>query len=179
MMLEKIQEMLLNNGYVKKEIYMYENNEKIRFDFENVYINEQETEMYILINSYLSDERIISYHNQILCFQNWCNNDILIYNINLILIYENSGESRELRDLIYKFEKDGHLCRKIFIDSKSKLVDLELDILPFKPLGVVQFSSQVESLKKNIISLLGSVEMYNKLLIDKKNLDIDGIIQNL
>ncbi len=178
-MLEKIKEILISNRYIKKEFHMSYNDEKIKFDFENVYVNEKATEMYILVENNISNEIIESYHNRILCFQNWYDDDILIYNINLILIYQNRKENKELHDLIYKYEQDGHLCRKIFINSKYDFDELELDILPFKPLGTVQFKNKGDSLKKNMIELLGNIDMYNKLVIDNKSLDFEGIIDNL
>lgn len=177
MMIEKIEEILLNCGYLKKEFYTVKNKENIEFEFDNIYVNADDTEMYILVEDYVSEVNIKKYHDEILFFQNWYNNEILIYNINLILIYNNDSTDEELRNLIYKYEKDAHLCRKIFIDSLSELNDLEFDILPFRPLGAVKISNQSEQLKKNIISLLGNIEIYNQLTMDYK--DIDEIKKNL
>lgn len=177
-MIKKVNEILLSCGYKMREFSMCQNDEDVKLNFDNIYVNSDETEMYILVENYISESNIKNYHDEILFFQNWYNNEILIYNINLILIYENNSSNQELRNLIFKYEKDTHLCRKIFIDSKSELNDLEFDILPFRPLGAVNISNQTEQLKKNIISMLGNIEIYNQLVIDYKEINIDEIKKN-
>jgi hypothetical protein len=176
-MKRKIEETLLKCGYAKYDFFILDGEDRIKFDFDNTFTNEEKTELYIIIEKDISKEKIKQYEEEILWFQNWYNDNALIYNINLILIYDKNISNEEFSNLIFKYERDTHICRKIFINSDSDIG--ELNVLPFNPLNEIEFNGQEEELKKNIVSILGNEQIYDELLKPCEELDVDKIRKNL
>ncbi|MCS4516629.1 hypothetical protein JTT07_04410 [Clostridium botulinum] len=83
----------------------------------------------ILEYSFLK-QKIEEYQRRILWFQNCSDNEIIKYNINIIITYNSSkitDENRFVED-IKKYERDLNICRKIFIDLDD---ENSINILPF------------------------------------------------
>ncbi|MBV4418926.1 hypothetical protein KM800_06195 [Clostridium tyrobutyricum] len=176
----KIEEILLICGYSKCEFFINDCKENIKFEFDNIFSNKEKTEAYIIISEDISEKIMKKYETEILWFQNcYRDNEALIYNINLIILYDNKRLNQEMSNLIFKYERDTHICRKIFINSDSELGELELDVLPFKPLKKIEFKGQEEQLRNKITSIIGGQDIYYELLKPYEELDIKTIRNKL
>lgn len=153
--IQKIKEILIENGYENRNL-------KIRgkdIEIPNTYMKD-EKEVYILLK-YEDINKLINYQTKILWFQNCTNNRIIKYNINIIILYDNSkSDTIDLSNYISFFERDTNICRKIFVNIDD--ID-SLNVLPFYE----ENSLDYEEIEKNILAKIESViankEIYIKL----------------
>lgn len=133
--LKKIDNLFLNYCFKKEKLYIDE--EELSFD--NVYVNENNTEVYVVEKINLDDlnkNKIEEYQEEILWFENFTENYFLKYNVNLVIVYDGSQDIDEVRKYIEKYERDSNICKKIFLDINS---DDSLCILPFSDIEILTF----------------------------------------
>ncbi|MDU4892358.1 MAG: hypothetical protein E6344_18725 [Clostridium sp.] len=160
---KRIVDLLLNNDY-KASALMVED-EKI--DFGETFIKDDK-EAYIVIDKIVNEKIIEEYKSKILWFQNWCMNEILLFNINLIILYKNNDyEPKALRKLIAEYERDSSICRKIFIDIED---ESDLDMIPFNSVIIKEKLVNDVNVKKEIVKVVKNEKTYQKLTkLDVKN----------
>lgn len=92
-----IRELLIKYGYNKSSFVI----RKKKIDIPNVYIKEDKEAYLILEYSFLK-QKIEEYQRRILWFQNCSDNEIIKYNINIIITYNSSkitDENRFVEDI--------------------------------------------------------------------------------
>lgn len=125
MEIQSIRNLLVESGYEQSNFTV---GKKV-IDIPNIYIK-QNKEAYIILEYLIFKEKLEEYQRKILWFQNCSDNEIIKYNINIIIVY-NLSEIRNTDDLISdikKYERDLHICRKIFIDLEN---EENVNLLPF------------------------------------------------
>jgi len=161
----KIERLLISNGFNKCKLEIEQETEV----FDEVFLKDNK-EAYILFDGEISEDSINEYQKKILWFQNWSDNEILRYNINLLIPYKSSEVNKIIiNKYIFKFERDSHVCRKIFLnldDEKSA------DLLPFKKIKLSERKVYANDLKKEIISILSTNTVYNELLKEEFDLNL-------
>jgi len=144
--LDKVVSLLKQHGFLHMDDVIDQKLNLLQ-GFKNVYFDSAKSEVYIVVDKnevFLADE-IEEYETQISGFITLFANDVLTYNVNLVLIspigfYEPHSTEKQLEymALINRFERDKYFCRKIFLDKKSrgeKEID-ELSILPFNKITI-------------------------------------------
>lgn len=161
----EIESHLINNGFIKSKLLIGKDTEV----FSEVFVKDDK-ESYIIYEGSITDANINDYQEKILWFQNWCSNDILKYNINLLFLYKASLEDmKELSKLIFIYERDSHVCRKIFLDLERKK---SLDLLPFMKLRLEEIKVKSSDLRREIIEVLKTEEIYNELLEETFDIEL-------
>ncbi|MGN4584298.1 hypothetical protein [Bacillus cereus group sp. MYBK228-1] len=194
-MLHKVIELLKQNGFQKKEyipnriVYNQETQKSeekaIRLlNFDHVYLNKTETELYILIekDTVFTHRDIKEYEKKMFNFIIWLGNKPLKYNINLILLCplglgSKSRQDRKGIDEIINYERDKYYCRKIFIDVSNPNFEEELLILPSFPLKV-SFDGMMKGYD-GVIQAINEIlpeQLYNELKQKEIKPDIDKIL---
>ncbi|EJR78560.1 hypothetical protein PDQ31_14410 [Bacillus cereus] len=195
MMLHKVIELLKQSGFQKKEYSSYKiiynqetqeyEKEKISvLNFENVYVNITETELYILIEKedVFTHQDIKSYEKKVFDFTIYLGNNPLRYNINLILLCPLELQNKSKRNVkeineIINYERDKYHCRKIFIDVSNVDFEDELLILPSFPLKV-SFSETMKGYD-GVIQAIHEIlpdHLYNELKQKENKPDIEKIL---
>ncbi|HEY8890309.1 MAG TPA: hypothetical protein VIM70_08640 [Clostridium sp.] len=161
----KIENLLISNGFNKSNL---EIGEGVKV-FENIYLKDNK-EAYILFDGLISEESIYECQKKILWFQNWNDNEVLRYNINILIPYKSSQvNKKEVNKYIFKFERDSHICRKIFLNLDN---DNCIDLLPFNKIQLSDSKVSASDLKKEIINILNTDIVYKELLKDEFDLDL-------
>lgn len=158
--LKKIDNLFLKYNFKKEKLYIDED----ILDFENIYINKDRTEVYIVEEVSLDQIKgsiIEEFQEEILWFENFTENYYLKYNINLIILYDESNSNKEFRRYIEKYERDSGICKKIFIDIKN---EDNLCMLPFIDIEIkhdienpsLDISSEIKKILKddNLVNIL-------------------------
>ncbi|WP_392486569.1 hypothetical protein ACER0A_004920 [Haloimpatiens sp. FM7315] len=166
----KIEQLLINYGFNKSKLIIGKDTEV----FSEVFIKENK-EAYILFEGLINKESINKYQKKILWFQNWSDSDILRYNINLLIPYKSSKVNRdEFNRYIFKFERDSHICRKIFLDLDNENC---IDLLPFNKINLTTSQVNSNSLKRELIKVLQKDDIYQELM--KEDIDLELIKKEL
>ncbi len=166
----KIESLLSDNGFIKSKLLIGKDTEV----FNKVFVKDNK-EAYIVYEGPITEANINEYQEKILWYQNWCNNDILKYNINLLFLYKASLEDmKELSKLIFIYERDSHVCRKIFLDLESKK---SLDLLPFMKIRLEEIKVKSNDLRSEIIEVVKTEDIYNELL--KETFDVELLKKEL
>ena len=161
---------MISYGFNKSKLIIRENTEV----FDEVFIKENK-EAYILFDGLINEESINKYQKKILWFQNWSDSDILRYNINLLIPYKSSQINKEeFNKYIFKFERDSHICRKIFLDLDNENC---IDLLPFNKINLTKSDVDSSSLKKELIEVLYTDNIYQELM--KEDFDIELLKKEL
>ncbi len=146
--------------------------------FENVYINKNNTEVYIVekLNlDNLSKNKIEEYQEEILWFENFTDNYYLKYNINLVILYDEGQVNSEFRGYVEKYERDSNICKKIFLDISN---EDSLCILPFLDIEVMtEKENQDLDIMNDLSNILKSNELIN--FLSKDNLSEEYIEKNI
>ncbi|NAS18709.1 hypothetical protein GND98_012725 [Clostridium butyricum] len=154
---EKIIDILEKFEYKKSQLVVKEES----LDIGDVFIKDNK-EVYIIVDKFITEELIEECKFQLLWYQNWCENEILMFNINIIFIYDsNSYNKVDISKIISKYERDSSVCRKLFIDLRD---ESDLDILPFREVNLENGKISEVKLKNSIIEKLKSEKLYLNLL---------------
>ncbi|CDM68416.1 hypothetical protein CM240_1252 [Clostridium bornimense] len=166
----KIEKLLVSYGFNKSKLIIGRDTEV----FSEVFIKDNK-EAYILFEGLINVELIDKYQKKILWFQNWSDNEILRYNINLLIPYKSSQVNRdEVNKYIFKFERDSHICRKIFLDLDNENC---IDLLPFNKINLSKSDVNSNSLKKELVKVLHTDNIYQELI--KEDFDLELIKKEL
>jgi len=165
-----IRELLIKYGYNKSSFVI----RKKKIDIPNVYIKEDKEAYLILEYSFLK-QKIEEYQRRILWFQNCSDNEIIKYNINIIITYNSSkitDENRFVED-IKKYERDLNICRKIFIDLDD---ENSINILPFLNIDVEGTEEEETRVITKIKDIIKNSDVISELLKEKPDFEsIEGI----
>lgn len=182
-------ELLLKNEYIHKENILRKD-EMLLSQFEDVYFDKQQREMYIICEKQkfdFTEESLTNYIDQmetiISGFISIYADNVLSYNVNLVLLlpiglYEEKPEYLEYRvTLISNYERDKYSCRKIFIDSTAKSeeeIERELNMLPFLRINSKQ-DSEPDNVEQKIKEILFNNEEFYNEMIKEDMIDFDKI----
>lgn len=161
----RIENLLISHGFNKCKLEIGKGTEV----FSEVFLKDNK-EAYILFDGLISEASINEYQKKILWFQNWSDSEILRYNMNLLVPYKSSQvDKEEFSKYIFKFERDSHVCRKIFLDLDSENC---VDLLPFNKINLSESTVCANDLKKEIINILKTETVYEELLKEEFDLDL-------
>ena len=111
MEIQSIRNLLVESGYNKSNFTI---GKKV-IDIPDMYIK-QNKEAYIILEYLIFKEKFEEYQRKILWFQNCSDNEIIKYNINIIIVY-NSSEIKDVDDFISVFTD--HLLRDRYQKSRQ------------------------------------------------------------
>lgn len=153
--------------------------------FEHVYFDANEREAYLLIEkaNIFSPSEIDQLVDEIAGFITLRPNDILKYNINLVLLcplqlYNNNAiNESDPKYKILSYEKDRYFCRKFLLDTTNPNFEEEIDLLPFMPVDVDfnQVSQGYDGLIIEVKKLFDTEEFFGRLSDGSKPLKINEI----
>ena len=134
-------------------------------DIDDVFIKDNK-EVYIILQDELWMVKIENYQRMILWFQNCTNNEVIKYNINVIILYRNMDieQNSKMIDYIKKYERDLHFCRKLFINLDD---ESSLNILPFYKIKCVTLEGESLNLRDKIKGII-----HNKILFEELTKEI-------
>lgn len=171
MEIQNIRNLLEENEYNKSNFTI---GKKV-IDIPDMYIK-QNKEAYIILEYLKFKEKLNEYQRKILWFQNCSDNEIIKYNINIIIVYKLS-EINDLDDFISdikKYERDLHICRKIFIDLEN---EENINLLPFLSIQAKVKAEDKISLISEIKNVINNEEIILELLKEEPNFDlIDSLL---
>ena len=171
MEIQSIRNLLVESGYNKSNFTI---GKKV-IDIPDMYIK-QNKEAYIILEYLIFKEKFEEYQRKILWFQNCSDNEIIKYNINIIIVY-NSSEIKDVDDFITdikKYECDLHICRKIFIDLEN---EENINLLPFLRIQAKGKAEEEISLISEIKSVINNEEVISELLKEEPNFkSIDSLL---
>ncbi|WP_160691716.1 hypothetical protein [Clostridium sp. C2-6-12] len=166
----RIENLLISYGFDKRKLEIGQDTVVL----DEVFLKDDK-EAYILFEGMINEESINEYHKKILWFQNWSDSDILRYNINLLILYKSSKvDIDEVSKYIFKFERDSHICRKIFLNLDDEKC---IDLLPFNKINLTTSQVNSSSLKKELTKVLKTDDIYNELM--KEDFDLELIKKEL
>lgn len=190
MKLEIIQEFLKSNGYEEKKFNRVtnENNFEDILPFDNIFINRNETELYLIEekSTPFTPEEIEAFENYILAFiQLLPNRNPLKYNINLLLLCPLQNESVDKSDVnfLVGLERNKYTCRKIVLDTSSSddvFINNEISLLPSFPIKVDLTASK--SIRDSLIEEVKTVvnqNLYSELVKEIEELNLDTVLNLL
>ena len=156
------------------ECYGY-NNSKLKvsnkeLDIDDVFIKDDK-EVYIILEDELWMDKIESYQRMILWFQNCVDNEIIKYNINIIILYRNLDIEQDFKmiDYIKKYERDLHFCRKLFINLDD---ENSLNILPFYKIKSVSIERKDAVLRERIDRIINNNVVVEELIKETPDFNI-------
>ncbi|MDU6808230.1 MAG: hypothetical protein E6423_05535 [Clostridium sp.] len=156
------------------ECYGY-NNSKLKvsnkeLDIDDVFIKDDK-EVYIILEDELWMDKIESYQRMILWFQNCVDNEIIKYNINIIILYRNLDIEQDFKmiDYIKKYERDLHFCRKLFINLDD---ENSLNILPFYKIKSVSIERKDAGLRERIDRIINNNVVVEELIKETPDFNI-------
>ncbi|ACK91498.1 hypothetical protein IRV08_18230 [Bacillus cereus] len=157
----------------------------LEFDF--IFINEKETELYIIEEkeSLFTHEEIEVFNVKIAAFHTLMGNSPIKYNINLLLLcplhLQNLDKEREasIRKIL-GHERDKYNCRKIFLDTANSNFEEELSILPSIPIDVEIKNTSIgyEGLLEKVKEVLGE-SLYTELNRLDEEINLHSVVQHL
>ena len=156
------------------ECYGY-NNSKLKvsnkeLDIDDVFIKDDK-EVYIILEDELWMDKIESYQRMILWFQNCVDNEIIKYNINIIILYRNLDIEQDFKmiDYIKQYERDLHFCRKLFINLDD---ENSLNILPFYKIKSVSIERKDAGLRERIDRIINNNVVVEELIKETPDFNI-------
>lgn len=153
----KIEKLLISYGFNQSKLIIGKDIEV----FSEVFIKDNK-EAYIIFEGVINEDSINKYQKKILWFQNWSDSEVLRYNINLLIPYKSSQVDKEEFDkYIFKFERDSHICRKIFLNLDSENY---VDLLPFNKINLSRSDVSANGLRKELIKILQTDTIYQELI---------------
>lgn len=171
MEIQSIRDLLVENGYNKSNFKI---GKKV-IDIPDMYIK-QNKEAYLILEYLIFKEKLNEYQRKILWFQNCSDNEIIKYNINIVVVYKLS-EIKDVDDFITdikKYERDLHICRKIFIDLEN---EENINLLPFLSIQAKVKSEGEISLISEIKSVINNEDVISELLKEEPNFKfIDSLL---
>ncbi|MDF0736471.1 hypothetical protein [Bacillus pacificus] len=198
MKIDEVIDLLKVNGFKEKKFIkkrvIYNQKERKQeiqefniLEFEFVFVNEVETELYIVEekDSLFTYEEIEEFNIKIAAFLTFLGNSPIKYNVNLVLLCPlnlknlDEEDEREVR-YILGHERNKYNCRKIFLDTANQNFEEELSILPSLPINV-----QIENLNIGYGGLLEQVklalgeDLYQELNKFDEEIDIRSIVKHL
>lgn len=155
---QRIKEILECYGYNKSKLKI--SNKEL--DIEDVFIKDNK-EVYIILQDELWIEKIEKYQRMILWFQNCIGNEVIKYNINIIILYRDIDIELKSKmiDYIKKYERDLHFCRKLFINLDDKN---SLNILPFYKIKCVNLGVESINLREKIKRIINDKILFEELI---------------
>ena len=155
---QKIKEILEYYGYNKSKLKI--SNKEL--DIEDVFIKDNK-EVYIILQDELWIEKIEKYQRMILWFQNCIDNEVIKYNINIIILYRDVDieHKSKMIDYIKKYERDLHFCRKLFINLDD---ESSLNILPFYKIKCVNLEGESINLREKIKGIINDKILFEELI---------------
>lgn len=171
MEITNIKELLVSNGYIESALRV-KNKE---FKIPQLYIK-QDKEAYLLLEYRLLGEKLNEYQNEFLWFQNFSDNEVIKYNINILILYKHS-EIKDEDSLIHdirKYERDLNVCRKIFVDLDE---EGSLNSIPFLEIKGEVREEEEKKMIEEIKDILGNNELIEEL--NKDNPNLESIKDNL
>ena len=171
--MQKIDKLFIENGFKKEKLYI----DKEELPFNNVYINQSNTEVYIVEKLDLNDlqnNKIEEYQDEILWFENFTENYFLKYNMNLNILYDEQNIEDEFKNYIQKYERDSNICKKIFLDINNKD---NLCILPFINIEVQKEDDSSADTLEKLECILKSKDLLSILI--QEDLDDSYIESNV
>ncbi|EPC8419161.1 hypothetical protein ACR3AO_001733 [Bacillus wiedmannii] len=156
-------------------------------EFDLIFINEKETELYIVEEKecLFTQEEIEAFNIKIAAFHTLMGNSSIRYNINLLLLcpldLQNLDKEREASvRKILGYERDKYNCRKIFLDTANPNFEEELSILPSVPINVEINTLNIgyEGLLDQVKTILGK-PLYKELNRLEEEIDIYSVVKYL
>ena len=149
----------------------------------DVYLNQKENEMYVVKGNDepISLDEVQSCVDKIAGFTLLFPNLALSYNVNLVIIcpLNNQKVKNKLLNQSNRLniERDKYYCRKFVLNSITKDVNEELDILPIRPvsLHIKEKFNGYEGLNERVLNVLG--EVLFKELSRSEKLDLDDLLK--
>lgn len=166
MEIQNIEELLLKSGYIKSNFNV---SGKI-IDIPNVFIKDDK-EAYLILDYNFMEDKIIEYQRKILWFQNFSINEIIKYNINMIITYKSSQLKKDddIIENIMKYERDVHICRKLFVDLDY---DNSISVLPFLNINSKSAEDERNKLIKDIAEVIKNHNVYTEIIKDKPDFSV-------
>ncbi|MGP4080003.1 ABC-three component system middle component 1 [Pseudalkalibacillus sp. R45] len=190
MKIEIVLEFLKSNGFEEKKFNreFTKNNSEDILPFNNIFINRNETELYIIKekSTYFTQEEIETFENNILAFiQLLPNRNPLKYNINLLLLcpLHTKGADKSMVNFLVGLERNKYTCRKIVMDtaiSNDMFIKNELSLLPSFPINIelTPYKSLRESLEEDVKTVVNQ-KLYNELIKWNEELNLDTVLNLL
>lgn len=189
MKLEIVKEFLKSNGYAEKKYNReYKNNFEDILPFDNIFINRNENELYLIEEKRtpFTQEEIEAFENNILAFiQLLPNRNPLKYNINLLLLCPLHTESVDKSDInfLVGLERNKYTCRKIVLDtsrSNDIFIRNEISLLPSFPIKIELTASK--TIRDSLIVEVKKVvnpNLYKELVKVDEDLNLTKILNLL
>lgn len=161
-----IKEILEQYGYCESKLKI--SNREL--DINDVFIKDNK-EVYIILQNELWMEKIEDYQRMILWFQNYINDEVIKYNINIIILYRNFDIEQNSKMLYYikKYERDLHFCRKLFVNLDD---ESSLNVLPFYKIKCATLESGSLNLRDKIKEIINNKILFEELIKENPNFDI-------
>lgn len=153
-----IKEILEKYGYCESKLKI--SNKEL--DIDDVFIKDNK-EVYIILQDELWMEKIENYQRMILWFQNCTYNEVIKYNINIIILYRyvDLEKNYKIIDYIKKYERDLHFCRKLFVNLDD---ESSLNVLPFYKIKCVNLEGESISLRDKIKGIIDNKILFEELI---------------
>lgn len=166
MEIQSIRDLLVESGYNKSNFII---GKKV-IDMNDTYIK-QNKEAYIILEYLTFKEKLDEYQRKILWFQNCSDNEIIKYNINIIVLYSSSKikDADDFISDIKKYERDLHICRKIFIDLEN---EENINLLPFLRIQAKGKAEEEVSIISEIKSVISDEDVIYELLKEEPNFKV-------
>lgn len=145
--------------------------------FRHIFQDDKGRELYILEEkeSMFTDRDLDRFHKEISGFITLSSNDVIKYNINLILLCP-FGKSLADKNIINKYENNKYICRKIFLNTLNDNLEEEINLLPLLRLNSNPIAIDEYEIKNSVIGILSnSADFYEELKKDIKIIDINKI----
>lgn len=161
-----IKEILEQYGYYESKLKI--SNREL--DINDVFIKDNK-EVYIILQNELWMEKIEDYQRMILWFQNYIDDEVIKYNINIIILYRDLDieQNSKMIDYIKKYERDLHFCRKLFVNLDD---ENSLNILPFYKIKGVNLGGESMNLREKIKGIIDNKILFEELIKEIPDFDI-------